>query len=177
MILDYRRSRAAGGTFFFTVNLNDRSSTLLVDHIGALRQAIRQVKAQHPFDILAMVVLPDHLHALWCLPEGDWNHPLRWSLIKAGFSRQLPPLETVNLSRRLKRERGVWQRRYWEHQIRDEQDLQRHLDYIHFNPVKHGHARSAVEWPYSSIHRYVRAGVLPAEWAGQRDEEWAVGER
>ncbi|WP_338547477.1 transposase [Pseudomonas benzopyrenica] len=176
-MLDYRRSRAAGGTFFFTVNLNDRSSTLLVDHIGALRQAIRQAKAQHPFDILAMVVLPDHLHALWCLPEGDWNYPLRWSLIKAGFSRQLPPLETVNLSRRLKRERGVWQRRYWEHRIRDEQDLQRHLDYIHFNPVKHGHARSAVEWPYSSIHRYVRAGVLPADWAGQHDEEWAVGER
>jgi len=175
--LDYRRSRAAGGTFFFTVNLNDRSSTLLVDHIDALRQAIRQVKARHPFDILAMVVMPDHLHALWRLPEDDRDYPLRWSLIKADFSCQLPPLETVNLSRRLKRERGVWQRRYWEHQIRDEQDLQRHLDYIHFNPVKHGHARKAVEWPYSSIHRYVRAGLLPADWAGQRDEEWALGER
>ena len=175
--MDYRRSRAAGGTFFFTVNLNDRSSTLLVDHIEPLREAIRQVKARHPFDILAMVVLPDHLHALWRLPEDDRDYPLRWGLIKADFSRQLPPLETVNLSRRLKRERGVWQRRYWEHQIRDEQDLQRHLDYIHFNPVKHGHARSAVEWPYSSIHRYVRAGLLPADWAGQGDEEWAMGER
>ncbi|KTT26539.1 transposase [Pseudomonas oryzihabitans] len=175
--MHYRRSRAAGGIFFFTVNLNDRSSTLLVDHIGPLRGAIRQVKARHPFDILAMVVLPDHLHALWRLPEDDRDYPLRWNLIKADFSRQLPPLETVNLSRRLKRERGVWQRRYWEHQIRDEQDLQRHLDYIHCNPVKHGHARSAVEWPYSSIHRYVRAGVLPADWAGQGDEEWAVGER
>ncbi|WP_459474809.1 REP-associated tyrosine transposase [Pseudomonas sp. No.117] len=176
-MLDYRRSRAAGGTFFFTVNLNDRTATLLVDHIGALRQAIRQVKARHPFDILAMVVLPDHLHALWRLPEDDGNYPLRWNLIKAGFSHQLPPLETVQLSRRLKRERGVWQRRYWEHQIRDEQDLQRHLDYIHFNPVKHGHARSAVEWPYSSIHRFIRAGILPADWTGQGDEEWAVGER
>ncbi|MBB2898444.1 putative transposase [Pseudomonas sp. AS2.8] len=175
--MDYRRSRATGGTFFFTVNLNDRSTTLLVDHIGALRQAIRQVKARHPFDILAMVVLPDHLHALWRLPEDDGDYPLRWSLIKAAFSRQLPPLETVQLSRRLKRERGVWQRRYWEHRIRDEQDLQRHLDYIHFNPVKHGHARSAVEWPHSSIHRYVRAGVLPVDWAGQADQEWAVGER
>ena len=175
--MDYRRSRAAGGTFFFTVNLNDRTTTLLVDHIGSLRQAIRQVKAQHPFDILGMVVLPDHLHALWRLPDDDGDYPLRWSLIKAAFSRQLPPLETVNLSRRLKRERGVWQRRYWEHRIRDEQDLQHHLDYLHFNPVKHGHARSAVEWPYSSIHRYVRAGVLPADWAGQHDEEWAVGER
>jgi len=175
--LDYRRSRAAGGIFFFTLNLNDRSATLLVDHIGSLRQAMREVKVRHPFDILAMVVLPDHLHALWRLPDDDGDYPLRWSLIKAGFSRQLPPLETVNLSRRLKRERGVWQRRYWEHQVRDEQDLQRHLDYIHFNPVKHGHARRAVEWPYSSIHRYVRAGVLPADWAGQRDEDWAVGER
>ncbi|WP_434776655.1 REP-associated tyrosine transposase [Pseudomonas oryzihabitans] len=176
-MLDYRRSRAAGGIFFFTLNLNDRSATLLVDHIGSLRQAMREVKVRHPFDILAMVVLPDHLHALWRLPDDDGDYPLRWSLIKAGFSRQLPPLETVNLSRRLKRERGVWQRRYWEHQVRDEQDLQRHLDYIHFNPVKHGHARRAVDWPYSSIHRYVRAGVLPADWAGQRDEDWAVGER
>ncbi len=175
--MDYRRSRAAGGIFFFTLNLNDRSATLLVDHIGSLRQAMREVKVRHPFDILAMVVLPDHLHALWRLPDDDGDYPLRWSLIKAGFSRQLPPLETVNLSRRLKRERGVWQRRYWEHQVRDEQDLQRHLDYIHFNPVKHGHARRAVDWPYSSIHRYVRAGVLPADWAGQRDEDWAVGER
>ena len=175
--MDYRRSGAAGGIFFFTLNLNDRSATLLVDHIGSLRQAVREVKVRHPFDILAMVVLPDHLHALWRLPDDDGDYPLRWSLIKAGFSRQLPPLETVNLSRRLKRERGVWQRRYWEHQVRDEQDLQRHLDYIHFNPVKHGHARRAVEWPYSSIHRYVRAGVLPADWAGQRDEDWAVGER
>ena len=175
--MDYRRSRAAGGTFFFTVNLNDRFSTLLVDHIEPLRDAIRQVKARHPFDILATVVLPDHLHALWRLPADDRDYLLRWSLIKADFSRQLPPLETVNLSRRLKRERGVWQRRYWEHQIRDERDLQRHLDYIHFNPVKHGHARSAAEWPYSSIHRYIRAGVLPADWAGQGDEEWAVGER
>nr|WP_202401892.1 transposase [Pseudomonas oryzihabitans] len=175
--MDYRRSRAAGGIFFFTLNLNDHSATLLVDHIGSLRQAVREVKVRHPFDILAMVVLPDHLHALWRLPDDDGDYPLRWSLIKAGFSRQLPPLETVNLSRRLKRERGIWQRRYWEHRIRDEQDLQRHFDYIHFNPVKHGHARRAVEWPYSSIHRYVRAGVLPADWAGQRDEDWAVGER
>ena len=175
--MDYRRSGAAGGIFFFTLNLNDRSATLLVDHIGSLRQAVREVKVRHPFDILAMVVLPDHLHALWRLPDDDGDYPLRWSLIKAGFSRQLPPLETVNLSRRLKRERGVWQRRYWEHRIRDEQDLQRHFDYIHFNPVKHGHAPRAVEWPHSSIHRYVRAGVLPADWAGQRDEAWAVGER
>ncbi|WP_252977293.1 MULTISPECIES: REP-associated tyrosine transposase [Pseudomonas] len=176
-MLDYRRSRAAGGIFFFTLNLNDRSATLLVDHIGSLKQAVREVKVRHPFDILAMVVLPDHLHALWRLPDDDGDYPLRWSLIKAGFSRQLPPLETVNLSRRLKRERGVWQRRYWEHRIRDEQDLQRHFDYIHFNPVKHGHAPRAVEWPHSSIHRYVRAGVLPVDWAGQRDEDWAVGER
>ena len=164
--MEYRRSRATGGTFFFTVNLNDRSATLLVDHIDSLRAAIGQVKAR-----------PDHLHAVWHLPEDDGDYPLRWGLIKAAFSRQLPPLETVQLSRRLKRERGVWQRRYWEHQIHDEQDLQRHLEYIHFNPVKHGHARSAVEWPYSSIHRYVRAGVLPADWAGLADEEWAVGER
>ncbi|WP_295466354.1 transposase [uncultured Pseudomonas sp.] len=172
-----RPSLAAGGSFFFTLHLNDPTATLLTDHIGLLRAAIRQVKAAHPFEILGMVVLPDHLHALWRLPADDGDYPLRWNLIKVGFSSQLPPLTTVQLSRRLKRERGLWQRRYWAQRMKDEQDLQRHLDYIHGNPVKHGYTHRAEEWPYSSIHRLVRAGVLPADWTCRDDQDWAVGER
>ncbi|AYC34512.1 transposase [Pseudomonas cavernae] len=162
----YRRAFVPGGTFFFTVNLADRSQTLLTDHIDALRASIRHVRSLHPFGIPAMVVLPDHLHALWQLPENDCDYPLRWSLIKAGFSRAIGHSETVTLSRRLKRERGIWQRRYWEHQIRDEQDLARHIDYIHGNPLKHGYVSRAVDWPYSSIHRYVREGMVTPDWAG-----------
>ncbi|MDU9411965.1 REP-associated tyrosine transposase [Pseudomonas sp. zfem005] len=161
----YRRSFVPGGTYFFTVNLADRSSGLLTRHIDLLRLAVRQVRARHPFEIPAMVVLPDHLHAIWSLPEGDADFSLRWAQIKGSFSRWVPERGWVNRSRRDKRERGIWQRRFWEHQIRDEQDLARHVDYIHINPVKHGHVRRAVDWPYSSIHRFIRDGRLPADWA------------
>ena len=162
----YRRTWVPGGTYFFTVTLADRSQTLLTDHIESLRQSTRRVRTSHPFEILAMVVLPDHLHCIWQLPEGDQDYPTRWALIKPGFSRQLERGECISLSRHLKRERGIWQRRYWEHCIRDEHDVQRHVDYIHFNPVKHGHAQQPIDWPYSSIHRYVRQGLLPADWSG-----------
>lgn len=150
----YRRSNIADGTFFFTVNLADRTSSLLTEHIDILRVAVRRTRQAHPFDITAMVVLPDHLHAIWRLPLGDDRYPLRWSLIKSRFSRALPKGELISPSRRRKRERGIWQRRYWEHSIRDETDLARHVDYIHINPVKHGLA--AADWPYSSIHRHIR---------------------
>lgn len=134
----YRRADAAGGTYFFTVNLVDRRSDTLVRHMAELRTAMRTVISTHPFAITAMVVLPEHLHAIWRLPKDDVGYPTRWALIKAGFSRQLPKDELISASRRTKRERGIWQRRYWEHQIRDEADLAQHVDYIHFNPVKHG---------------------------------------
>ncbi len=114
-----------------------------------------------------MVVLPDHFHAVWALPEGDADYAIRMALIKAAFSRNLPKVERIRESRERKRERGIWQRRYWEHQIRDEADLQAHVDYIHYNPVKHGHAERVVDWPYSSFHRYVRLGWLPEGWAGE----------
>ena len=130
----YRRADAAGGTYFFTVNLAERRSNLLVRHIEDLRAAMKTVKEAHPFAILAMVVLPEHLHAIWRLPPDDADYPLRWSLIKAGFSRRLAKGEHIRASRQAKRERGIWQRRYWEHQIRDEIGLVRHVDYIHFNP-------------------------------------------
>ncbi|MNP17726.1 Transposase IS200 like protein [compost metagenome] len=172
----YRRAITPGATYFFTVNLEDRSQRLLVDHIATLRVVTRQVKATHPFEIRAMVVLPEHIHAIWTLPEGDEDFSTRWSLIKSGFSRHLPRTETISHSRHTKRERGIWQRRYWEHRIRDEEDLQQHVDYIHFNPVKHGHASSATDWPYSSIHRYIRMGLLPENW-GNNEETRNFGER
>ena len=151
----YRRSLVPGGTFFFTVNLADRQSDLLATHIELLRATMRLIRQRHPFEIVAMVVLPDHLHAIWRLPEGDADYPKRWSLIKAGFSRGLPRTETIRASRLVKRDRGIWQRRYWEHQIRGDGDLARHVEYVHFNPVKHGYVKQAAEWPYSSIHRFI----------------------
>jgi putative transposase len=161
----YRRANATGGTYFFTVNLADRSSRLLVDRIDDLRTNVRLVKQRHPFEIRAWVVLPDHLHAIWTLPADDADFSTRWALIKAGFSRQIERGERIGASRRAKGERGLWQRRFWEHQIRDETDMQRHIDYVHFNPVKHGYASRAAYWPFSSIHRLIRAGNLPEDWA------------
>ncbi len=162
--MKYRRGKAANATWFFTVNLADRSSELLVRHADVLRDAMRYVRRAHPFTTVALVIMPDHLHAVWRLPSGDADFPMRWSLIKAGFSRALPRIEAIGTSRLGKRERGIWQRRYWEHQIRDEDDLQRHVDYVHFNPVKHGHVQRAVEWRYSTIHRYIERGWLTPDW-------------
>lgn len=162
----YRRMRIDGGVFFFTVVLADRSSTLLVDHIARLRHVHESVRKRLPFQVVAVCVLPDHIHAVWALPEGDSNYPLRWSLIKSGFSRGLAADAVRSPSKIAKRERGLWQRRYWEHTIRDDADLERHVAYVHFNPVKHGYVTRAGEWPHSSFHRYVCEGVLPADWAG-----------
>ena len=174
----YRRTWQPGGTYFFTVNLADRSSNLLVAAVDTLREVVRIVKARHPFDILAWVVMPDHLHVLWTLPDGDGDNATRWALIKSGFSRHIPPGEQVAASRRRKGERGIWQRRFWEHLITDETDLSRHFDYVHINPVKHGHAQRASDWPYSSIHRYIHAGWITRDWAaGPQDAAIETGER
>jgi putative transposase len=115
-------------------------------------------------------VLPDHLHALWRLPPGDADFPLRWSLIKVGFSRDLPIDPARTPSKIAKRERGLWQRRYWEHAVRDEADLGRHVDYIHFNPVKHGLVSRVCDWPHSSFARYVAQEILPSDWGGNVGE-------
>ncbi len=163
---NYRRNFIAGGTFFFTVNLANRSQRLLTDHIDDLRAAFRYVNARHPFTTDAIAILPDHLHAIWTLPAEDRDYPLRWRLIKTMFSRAVEQIEPVSNSRKIKGERGIWQRRYWEHTIKDEIDYARHVDYIHFNSVKHGCAPRVADWPHSSFHRFVRAGVLPADWAG-----------
>jgi putative transposase len=175
-LMRYRRAAIEGATYFFTLVIADRSSRLLTTHIETLRQAMRTVRQRHPFEIVAAVVLPDHLHAIWRLPKGDADFPLRWALIKAGFSRALPPTAAVDSSRAAKREREVWQRRYWEHMIRDETDLTRHVDYIHFNPVKHGHVRRAADWPYSTIHRYIERGDVARDWGVDAGEEEGFGE-
>ncbi len=166
----YRRAKVPGGTYFFTVNLAERKRTLLVDHIDDLRNAVRKVLTDHPFRIDGWVVLPDHLHAVWTLPEGDADFSTRWALIKAGFSRCIPAAERRSKSRISKGERGIWQRRFWEHLIRDEKDYAAHLDYIHYNPVKHGYVKATADWPYSTFHRYVEQCVYDKAWASAMDD-------
>ena len=166
----YRRAKIEGGTYFFTVTLADRSSDLLVRHVDLLRQAYKSAQELYPFETLAICVLPDHLHSVWSLPPDDADFPLRWSLIKSKFSRGLPADAERTSSKITKREKGIWQRRYWEHAIRSDEDLTRHLDYIHFNPVKHGYVSRASDWPHSSFARYVARGLLPADWGGDARE-------
>jgi putative transposase len=175
---NYRRSPISGGVFFFTVNLAERRLHLLTDHIDLLRRAFRETQSRHPFTIEAIVVLPDHLHAIWSLPDGDADFATRWRLIKSSFSRGLSTGEPVSISRKQKGERGIWQRRYWEHALRDEADLARHVDYIHYNPVKHGHVTRVRDWRHSSFHRMVRLGIYPEDWAGDAGGvDGAYGER
>jgi len=174
---DYRRHRVAGATYFFTVNLLDRNSNLLVDQIDALRQVVARVRMLMPFHIDGWVVLPDHMHCVWTLPEEDGNFPKRWQAIKMGFSRRISPGEPLSASRRNRGERGIWQRRYWEHTIRDERDYAAHLDYIHFNPVKHGYVAQVADWKFSSFHRSVRHGLYPVTWTASDNNVGILGER
>jgi len=162
----YRRAKIEGGTFFFTVALADRENDLLVRHIDRLRYAYQVMKQRLPLETVAICILPDHLHALWQLPDGDADFASRWRLVKSVFSRGLPAAKTRSASKAAKREKGIWQRRYWEHAIRNDADFERHVDYIHYNPVKHALATRVADWPHSSFHRYVEQGILPVDWAG-----------
>jgi putative transposase len=174
----YRRNFIPGGSFFFTVNLVERRLRLLTEHIDKLRNTFRETRRRHPFTIDAMVVLPDHLHAVWTLPEGDADFATRWRLIKSGFSRSLITGERISDSRAAKGERGIWQRRYWEHTIRDENDFAHHIDYIHINPLKHKLVQRVRDWPYSSFHRMVKIGIYPEDWAGDASNDGGnFGER
>jgi putative transposase len=176
-VTDYRRYFVPGGSYFFTVALADRSLPLLTENITGLRTAFRHVRTEMPFTIDAIVVLPDHLHTIWVLPPGDSDFSTRWKKIKAVFSRHLPDFEYRSVSRTQKGERGIWQRRFWEHALRDESDWRRHMDYIHFNPVKHGHVRCVADWVYSSFHRYVQLGAYPRDWGDvHEDDTGAYGE-
>lgn len=172
----YRRIHTAGASYFFTVNLAERHKTTLVDHAPLLQSVIAAVREQHPFTIDAFVILPDHLHMMWTMPVNDGDFSTRWALIKAGFSRQLPKGERISSSRAQKGERGIWQRRFWEHQIRDDRDFESHVNYIHINPVKHGYVECVKDWPHSSFHNYVERGLLAEDWAGQPDHDLGAGE-
>lgn len=161
----YRRNFVASGTYFFTVTLADRRSHALIDYIDALRAAMRGTQRDHPFTVEAMVVLPDHLHMVMKLPADDADYTNRWRLMKRRFTDALVKAD-VPVLRRPNGEHALWQRRFWEHTIRDERDFQRHVDYIHFNPIKHGLVTRVRDWPHSSFHRYVKKGLLPEDWAG-----------
>ena len=163
--MQYRRTKCEGGTYFFTVNLVNRNSQLLIEHIDVLKRAFIKVKQNHPFDIDAIVVLPDHLHTIWTLPRHDADYPKRWMLVKSGFSRQIPNTEHRCQSRVNKGERGIWQRRYWEHLVRDNEDYESHVNYIHYNPVKHGYVNNPSDWKYSSIHQFINKKIIEPNWA------------
>jgi putative transposase len=168
----YRRNFIPGGTYFFTVTLADRRATALVDHIDTLRSAFHAARGARPFAIDAIVVLPDHLHAILTLPTDDADFSGRRRRIKGHFSSAL--IEAgLHLKRWPNGDLALWQRRFWEHTVRDESDFARHIDYVHFNPVKHGLVQRVRDWPYSSFHRYVREGLLPEDWAGDVSEKEA----
>ena len=173
----YQRLRIDRACYFFTVNLAEREGNhLLIQHIEHLREAFRQTRQDHPFEIDAIVILPEHLHCIWQLPPEDSDYSTRWRLIKARFSMAIPKTERISKSRIRKSERGIWQRRYWEHAIRNQRDYQNHVDYIHYNPVKHGHAKAARDWPHSSFHRWVRQGYYDADWAAPLNDIGATWE-
>jgi putative transposase len=173
---NYRRAFIPGGCWFFTINLLDRRETLLTINIEALRQAARWTRARYPFHIDAFVVLPDHLHAVWTLPPDDADFSIRWRMIKTRFAQSIPKREGLSAVRIARGERGIWQRRFWEHLIRDETDYARHVEYCYINPIKHGHVRRVQDWPHSSFHRDVKRGLFPLDWAGDLAAEGAFGE-
>jgi len=170
----YRRSLLAGGTYFFTV-VTYRRQTILCDEMfrHALRSAIESVRVSRPFTIDAWVLLPDHLHCIWTLPKDDADFSTRWMMIKRKVSiactSQYEHANWLTPSKQKHRESTIWQRRFWEHQIRDDIDYAKHLDYLHFNPVKHGLTNQAKDWPYSSFHRYVKDGFYEENWGLSSD--------
>lgn len=166
----YRRANTPGATYFFTVVTYRRRAILCDEDVRtALRQAILKIRGQYPFQIDAWVLLPDHLHTIWTLPPDDARFALRWQQIKRHVTlccgERLHKAEWMNDSKIKHRESTLWQRRYWEHQIRNDTDYQRHMDYLHYNPVKHGLVGHVKDWPYSSFHRYVAAGAYGEDWA------------
>jgi len=189
---DYRRYRVPGGTYFLTINLLERRADLLVRHIEPLREAVKCTRADRPFHIDGWVVLPDHMHCVITLPLGDDDFSNRIKAMKIRFVQALPPTEgrsSIRMAKgesqgqglalpgALRMQRGIWQRRFWEHAIRDEGDYARHMDYVHFNPVKHGYVSVVAHWPHSTFHRWVKAGAYPRDWGGEGALDVAAGER
>lgn len=171
---DYRRIFLPGGTYFFTVVTYQRQPIFSDESARhCLQQSSRQIETVMPYQTLAFVLLPDHLHCLWRLPEGDSDYSKRWGRIKSGFTKQWRQRTrlTAGLSQsRIKhREGNVWQRRFWEHSIRDEEDFRRHVDYVHYNPIKHSYVKCAHAWPYSTYKRWLGNGFYTDDWCCQCD--------
>ena len=179
---NYRRVRTEGGTYFFTVVTYRRRPIFVDEHVvNELKLAIKEVKLQIPFAVDAWVVLPDHMHCVWSLPEGDTDYSKRMGLIKSNFTRRVAGRfhnpRWLTGSKQNKRESTVWQRRFWEHEIRDQYDFQKHVDYVHYNPLKHGLVKKPADWPYSTFHRYIENGVYPEDWSGDtKTSKFAFGE-
>ena len=194
--MQYRRARTKGGTYFFTVVTYNRMKILCQsNNVSLLRQAFRHVMEKHPYTIDAFVLLPDHLHCLWTLSDGDRDYSKRWRLIKSYFTRKChnKHKHIPSASRKKKKEQALWQHRFWEHLIRNEHDFVRHVEYIHYNPVKHGLVNAPKDWEYSSYKiasrfyitrlrrlkkgipivsscdHYVRDGMYDLEWGAGRD--------
>ena len=167
---NYKRIKSEGGTFFFTVVTYKRQPVFdIPECIKHLRSSIKETRRSYPFHIDAWALLPEHMHCIWTLPDKDCDYSRLWGLIKQGFtkrSRGLLPYNANSLSRTKHREASVWQRRFWEHEIRNEEDFNNHIDYIHYIPVKHGHVKRARDWPFSTFHRYAKQGIYPVDWAG-----------
>jgi putative transposase len=163
-MVNYRRLKITGATYFFTVTLYDRTSTLLTDHVDLLQTAMQQTKSQHPYQTKAFVILPDHLHVIWQLPPRDDNFSIRWKKIKTHFTRNLIK-RGFFVTKNHRNEYNVWQRRFWEHVIRNEDDYKNHINYIHYNPIKHHLVTRTRDWPHSSFHHFVRKGLLPIDWS------------
>jgi len=176
--MQYRRDYTEGATYFFTAVTFCRKPLFSeAEAVDGLRLAFREEMARRPFTINAVVIMPDHLHAIWTLPPGDSDYSIRWRNIKRAFTAAIPLAQRPRVygSHRDKREQTIWQRRFWEHRIRDEQDFEHHVDYIHYNPVKHGYVSSPVEWSHSSIHRYIREGMLSPDWGGNAQLPEGIG--
>ena len=172
----YRRANTTGATYFFTVVTYRRQKILCAPEVrSALRLAIEKVRQKRPFEIDAWVLLPDHLHCIWTLPDGDADFSTRWAMIKRSVSLacagDYKRPDWINASKRKQRESTFWQRRFWEHKIRDDNDFMHHVDYVHYNPVKHGACDQVADWPYSTFHRYVARGVYDVGWAGNCIED------
>lgn len=168
----FRRSKAPGATYFFTVTTHHRQKLLTQPpYYQVLKDALREVKHKRPFTIDAFVLLPDHLHCIWTLPELDADYSTRWNIIKRQVSLQTRELKSTSLSEsQLRRkELGLWQRRFWEHQIRDDHDFEKHVNYIHWNPVKHGYVKNVKDWLHSSFHSFVERGIYPPDWGSEFD--------
>ena len=173
---DYRRWFHAGGTYFFTVVTYNRRN-IFSDELARsfLHQAIAEVRILRPFEMQGVVLLPDHYHCIWKMPDNDDDFSVRWRMIKRRFTKSWLVSAgcdvTVSASRTKRGERGVWQRRFWEHLIIDQQDFARHMDYIHYNPVKHGHVKCPHQWEHSSFHRWVKEGIYRSDWMCQCSED------